>query len=240
MLYFLHIPKTGGSALTTILDRHFKTSEILGPQGWPLVTPNQLVAINQYSLVRGHFGWGITKQMNHPEIITLLRNPIQNTISKWHHIWYDRNTNHWLPKNIALPRNLQEAVNHPIGKKLLSNPQTRYLALSLEVACGDYYEFLPDFLDPKISRRALLAAAKQHLKQCYLIGHQEQLDKFCIALCKKRGWEPQIPQQINVLPNRPNINKFSSTTINAIKAINALDQELYDFSKSLTNFRGKD
>ena len=39
VLYFLHIPKTAGTTLITILDNYFESNSVLKPHDWQLLLP---------------------------------------------------------------------------------------------------------------------------------------------------------------------------------------------------------
>ena len=65
-VYFSHIPKTGGSSFTAILDRFFDVNEIFQPQLWWEVGDLKAVRNKAYQCIRGHFGIGAQALSHQP------------------------------------------------------------------------------------------------------------------------------------------------------------------------------
>lgn len=90
---FMHIPKTAGTALREAIEPNFRMSEIayLYPDAtlFPADTTLWSLTLEQRSRLRfviGHFGFGVHRSLPGPcEYVTILRDPIQRTISQYFH-----------------------------------------------------------------------------------------------------------------------------------------------------------
>ena len=84
LLYYLHIPKTGGTSFTDILIANFKPSESSFSR---LVhefvkIPPEVIA--NYKAISGHYYYNITPFTRRtPIYITMLRDPVERTISDY-------------------------------------------------------------------------------------------------------------------------------------------------------------
>ncbi len=95
-LYFLHTPKTAGTTVTEYLRQHFEKELILPFQTWNELynylekcngdVGDMQTFLNQYRLIAGHFGYGMLRHYNANHIVTILRNPVERTISQLCHI----------------------------------------------------------------------------------------------------------------------------------------------------------
>ena len=83
ILYFLHIPKTAGTTLITILDQYFPDETVLKDHDWQSLLPTKPLEFTKYRFVRGHFGFTIIKYLKNPICITMLRNPYDTVISSY-------------------------------------------------------------------------------------------------------------------------------------------------------------
>lgn len=84
MIYFLHIPKTAGSTIRSILAQNF-------PRHMRLVDKEAIkiskIELDKIKLISGHFSYGIHEILSKPgSYFTMLRHPIDRFFSEYHYI----------------------------------------------------------------------------------------------------------------------------------------------------------
>src|SRR5687767_14911141 len=87
VVYFLHVPKTGGVTLAHLLGRRFPPETVC-----PAALPRELIALpreslDSYRLFHGHFGYKLGALVRRPLIVlTLLREPVARVVSLYGHV----------------------------------------------------------------------------------------------------------------------------------------------------------
>src|SRR5262245_20698464 len=111
-LYFLHIPKTAGVSIRTLLESRFSPQEVC-----PVYSPRDLFtarpgSLDGYRLYRAHLGFTLPAHVSHPlRIVTLLREPVALVVSMYH--FFRRWTPHPLHAVIHEQHlNLDDFVRH--------------------------------------------------------------------------------------------------------------------------------
>src|SRR4051794_6638156 len=164
-LFFLHIPKTAGITLTSIIEANFAPEEILGPQDWReakrTIADLSVVELARIRCVRGHYWFGAGDETIHdrisadPMVITMLRAPVARTVSVYQHVM--RWPQHWLRERMGLGPGetvpLEEFIAHPGAQTEISNLQTRLVVgdipgnpIDLDDPDKDVVRFDPDQL----------------------------------------------------------------------------------------------
>lgn len=219
-LCFIHIPKTAGTTLTSLLDSKFHDKEIC-----PARVGTELVKIPrddlaQYRLFRGHFFYDTGSLLSLELVyITLLRNPIERVISDYEFM------RRCVPSRVegmrnhrkALTMSLKEYVNDPENLSM-ANSQTRHLSL------GAY----------KDSPEQWLEVAKQNLTEKFAcVGIVEQFQDSMALLSYTFGWNPLAEYQNLMVapPKRLKQEQIEPEVLEAIASRNALDIALYDYAK---------
>lgn len=238
LLFFLHIPKTGGISLQTILESHFPPEAIcplhsfVTREKFEQYTPEQRA---RWRFVRGHMAVGsysyITRFVgSNPICLTFLRDPVLRIVSEYQHIL--RRSSHWLHQEFTTRNvSLKEYVTNPQYAYLVSNYQVFMLA-------GTVLGHI--FLDRSrengwlLSDEAQLALAKQRLEQYAFVGLTERYDESVALLHYTFGWEPlaEIPL-LNTAPKKTSREHLDEATQAALLACTELDRELYAFAQVL-------
>jgi len=207
-LYFIHIPKTGGTSLHTLLENQIDLADLYPPRRFQKV--NQPV---QHQLVSGHFPYWFCKQLD-PEFdrafkITILRNPLERYLSTLRY------------------RKLNYPKMHKWGLEAIHNHDNKtqypYDGLS-NLLC----KFLAS--DSHLEGNALLENAKQSLHTFDMVLFLENFEEDVIKLCKRLGirLEKDAIPSVNATPPE----EISAEFMAEIRQFNALDIELYEYAKT--------
>lgn len=251
ILYFLHIPKTAGLTFISILDQYFEPDSILHIQSWVNLLDNMPKDFSRYKFVRGHFGYGVYRILpKKPVYITMLREPIETTISDYEHVkrhYIIPATPYLTGRNEEVYRgeSLVELLKDPYKQWRFTNPATRHLALEYvpkhvlmerfefkKIADMDPYSM--QYIYHGLSDEELLEIAKKHLSEFAFVGITEKFEESLFLLWYTFGWKPIYDySNQNVAPSRPHKQNLSFDTIEAIKDATKLDSELYVFARQL-------
>lgn len=127
-LYFLHIPKTGGTTATRAIDAAIDPSPVFPGGLLPDILEVDDEALRRFTFVRGHFGLLPVDRLGWETYITftLLRDPVQHALSLYSHIReHDGHYLHGLSHELDRPSFLR----HPLWRRLATNMQARWLAV---------------------------------------------------------------------------------------------------------------
>jgi len=243
ILYFLHIQKTAGTTLMNILDSYFDLDTIYSEQFWRKLLPNIPNDFAKYKLVRGHFGYGLHRILpKKPVYITMLRDPIERTISDYEHIRRENiNTKEHVPKN----ETILDVLKNPRTRWTYVNPQTAYIEPDLDIV-----SLTKSWNPERVARfeirsalwraikttpeNKLLENAKKHLSEFAFVGIVERFEESLFLLYYTFGWKPMAATwKLNVAPKH---NKGHQLTEEALKEIidcTRLDAELYKFAQEI-------
>lgn len=233
VLFFLHIPKTAGLSLISLLDAQFTEEEILelhsapSPNAFNRYTNNQIAKIK---LVRGHYLFGPYDQriyeriVQNPLIITILRDPVERTISAYRHLL----RHPWeLPELEEKGMSLNDFVRHPGFYPRVVNRQTRMVVGAFPGVPRSYDD------TQAMSDESLLQIAKEHVEQFAFVGVTERFVDSVHLIHKIFGW-PEIKDVplVNVSPTPSGRDTVPPEAIQAIEERTYLDAELHRFAAS--------
>ncbi len=224
---FLHIPKAGGMSLGEYVYEQCRADEPHDDGGLKagvayldygflkepgLAVPEhvrRLLGRRDLRAVVGHFWFGLHEHAARPHVyVTLLRDPVERVVSLYHYA------------KLHETMSLEEFVRSPPFKEV-DNDQTRRLA-------GQ---------DPPLGRltRATLDAAKENLRRHFAVaGTVERFDETLALLRLKLGWTREVvsyPRNVN--GKRAPVASFPRETIEAARARNELDFELWQYASQL-------
>ncbi|MEM7322470.1 MAG: hypothetical protein AAF531_05230 [Actinomycetota bacterium] len=255
-LYFLHIPKTSGTTLTAYLDARFSPSETLVPKVWSQHLANLGPAdrspfarsMRGTKLIRGHFGRGVWRELDErPAVITMLREPVERTISLFHHVTVERRWNNFTPADFYREPFSLDAVLGDERARVLANHQVRHLGVDIDVkaiarsAANAHLaelnreppnpvnlDTLAQFIEPELSPRALLDSAFDYLRSVACFGLQEFHQASVLLLADTFGWPAhRVADRLMTIHGRPGREQYAEPTIEAVMANNTLDITLY-------------
>ena len=223
---FLHIPKTAGTTLYRIMDRHYRREAVYTI--WQDGTLDDFKHLSparrsQIRLLRGHVGLGLHEFLSGPtSYFTFLREPIDRVISYYHYV--RRTPQHYCYELVTSQRlGLKEFVESRTDP-MLDKAQTRLLS---GLATGQEVPFGECTAD-------LLEAARRNLRErMAVIGLTDEFDQTLLLLKKAFGWNKLFYARQNVSTDSTGRHDLEPATLDAIVKVNQLDLELYRYAKEL-------
>ena len=238
LVAFVHIPKTAGTTLNSILNHQYSPAEtheimmrgmsLILPR--PRIIPKPLISFSKIRrlkaalaghtvrLIRGHFDMSLSKHLpSNTQFFTLLRDPVERAISHFYH--YRRATTDPIHP-LAMRSTLIEWVSAS-GVVEMDNGQTRRLAGEMNVPCG------------RVTLQMLDRAKANLAKNFAVIGLTERFDESLILLHRQFGWPLQRVRDLNIGENRPQRTDLSKETRKILDDCNHFDLDLYQFASDL-------
>jgi Galactose-3-O-sulfotransferase len=216
-LLFLHIPKTGGMTLDSIIERQYPARNVFSIGGdRPDVSIRyfQDLPENERARVRcleGHMHFGLHKDIPGPCVyITMLRHPVDRVISHYHHAL--RHPKHYLHQDVVNKKmSIEDYVKHANTWEL-SNGQARLLG-------GVTSDPLPSNFGERIGENLN--------KHFAAVGLMERFDESLLLFKELLGWKNIYYIKENVSAERTQKKEIPAQTVKVIEEANQLDLELY-------------
>lgn len=247
LLYFLHIPKTAGTTMISILDKQFNSDKILNLHEWQELLPLMPIDFAKYNFIRGHFGKSIFGLLpEKPICITLLRDPVKLMISSYKMVARQPKEKelYSIGENVTISDLITDPKRFP-----LTNRQAHHIVAELDIRSmtkgmtkEQLKEFFPhhlrEFYLPDMSDEQLLEKAKSSILNDFtFFGIVEKMEKSLFLMSYVFGWKP-IRDTIreNISPK----NQSSDLTDKAKKKLIEMtetDQKLYDYANELFDSR---
>jgi hypothetical protein len=226
--FFVHLQKTGGTALFRRLRHQFGTAGVY-PMPQYQGTPEAVLDVgllaerfdrhrDEIRVVTGHFPLCTVDRLGVPfATFTVLREPIERALSFLRHQRQEEPRFHGAT--------LEEIYDDPVCRDgLVRNHMVRMLSLSDD-------EMTDGALTPIAVDEDRLAAAQVALDlRIDVVGVQERFDAFCNALTARFGWDLGRPQ----FANRTPAMEASDALRERIAADNEFDIRLYRLAQQLT------
>lgn len=226
-LFFLHLPKTGGTTLGDIIKQEYgaKNTLTIDQQFHKVVKPPKISDEDKQAIkvIKGHFCFGYHQFFNSSfSYFTLVRDPIKRVISDYNHIY--RIPQHWLHHQVTCQNMTLEEYVISGTSKLSENGQTRFLSgMNTEIDFGQ-------------CSREHLELAKNNLDQYFsVVGLTERFDESLLLLQKKFGWSDDcfLYEKKRVNKSKKSHLSLSQKQKKTIEKFNLLDIELYEYAKAI-------
>ena len=224
---FLHIPKTAGTTLHDILDRHYPPEVVHSFGADAHASVSHYKSLDEESrikirLLRGHMAYGLHEYLPGPtKYFTILREPVARVISYYNFI--RRTPDHYLYDEV-MGNDLSLHALLESGLPLMMNDgQVRLIS----GVWGD-----PAFGEVTLS---MLETAKKNLADTFIVvGLTEQFDKTLCLLKEKLNWQQDITyQRLNVSRHGASEEQLPRATVELLKHVNRQDIALYAYAQDL-------
>lgn len=221
--FFLHIHKTAGTSLKTLLDSKFHKDEVFPPKRYPELEAFPKEQITNYKMYSGHHSWEFIHHFypSRPQLITLLRNPINRIISKYYFNQYGVGKD----SRIEECPTLLDYVNHAYFRTFTHNFQS-------QIIMGQDYDQLT-----QLSFSEQVEIVTQRLSQFEFVGITERFADSILLLDHIFGWMPSEEVRRNVGSIRPKVEDYDKDVIDTIRFKNQLDFAVYEFATKLFDER---
>ncbi len=235
-LYFLHIPKTGGSSIHELLAEHFG-ERMSQSQLWDHIKFDDPSTFAKHNIFAGHFGMALPTLLQRPTwTFTFLRDPVARTVSHFKHV--KRDPNHPFHRYMQ-GKTLADFLSDPMTIPLVYNVQARYLASDASGADGllriprhdaNYgslsmtWELMSyGMKDEDIRTRSFVSLDKMQF-----VGFLEYFEKSIQELAKLLGIDAPIVPRANVSDNDHDVGQITNSIRARIMDLTRIDTEIYE------------
>ncbi len=228
-IFFTHIPKTGGTSLSrTLFRKTFSDEEIYRPKGYWAMLSDQC----SFQYLGGHRPYGVHRlsaDASIPRYYTMLRDPVERAISFYYECLWPRGG-----KKVADHPEHATAWRHDLVEfyriPRFRNVQARMLAGLWANILGRYIS-----LDHMGMGTVVTSAAKRRLKEKYVaFGITERFEESRQWIAASLGVDVSPTENKHKTnPDRPTADDLSAAQRDALRRLNRLDIELYDFACEL-------
>lgn len=188
---FVHIAKTAGSTLRTLITANYAPEHVITLNGDPKEILKEAVAYvgktESYRLIYGHTPYGTHRFLGirQPRYYTFLRDPVERFLSDIAHTI--RHADH----------NFHTALTEP-G---LSRDQIISRALDINYYRNNMVQFVSGSFTTEGGSMSHLGVAIDNLWGSEFVGITEQFNSSLLIMAKRLGWKYIIPQKVNVRPD---------------------------------------
>lgn len=218
---FVHIPKTAGRTLRTIIRRQYRPEQVFITRGEAGNSFQEFLSLSaeeqaRVQIVQGHFPYGLHDHISRPAVyVTMLREPIARVISYYRFVRdHPEHANH----AAVIEKGLAGFVKDGAFKHV-DNAQLRYLAASQDAPFGACTE-------------EMFEAALAHLEQRFVaVGLVEAFDDSILFMRRALGWRLPVYRSINVSKHRLQDDELTDELLALLREQNRFDLRLYDYAR---------
>ncbi|MGB3392865.1 MAG: hypothetical protein WA956_13390 [Stenotrophomonas sp.] len=188
---FVHIPKTAGSTLRTLITANYPAGQVLNLNGDPKqilkVAAQHMGKTESCRLVYGHTPYGTHRflGLRQPRYYTFLRDPVDRFLS-----------------------DIAHAIRHPdhnfhavLAEPGLSREQVISRALDINYYRNNMVQFISGSFTTEVVAMSHLGTAIDNLWNSEFVGITEKFSTSLLIMAKKLGWKYVVPQKANVRPD---------------------------------------
>ncbi|KFX70178.1 hypothetical protein TMS3_0111845 [Pseudomonas taeanensis MS-3] len=193
---FVHIPKTAGSTIRTLITENYQPGEVLSLYGDPkeilTTAASHIGRMQGMRLVQGHTPYGTHRFLGirNPRYFTFLREPIARFLSE---IAYAvRHGHHSFHQVLAAPG--------------LTDSERISKALDIPYFRNTMTHFVSGAFSTETISMTQLGVAIDNLWASEFVGLSECFEISLLIMAKKLGWRHVVPQLSNVRPDDDTIS----------------------------------
>ena len=250
-LAFLHLPRTGGTAVQHRLESLVGEEDVVRIE-LPPDFLERLADLRSRRVVLGHFFYPVVRLFGEADVATVVREPVDRSISTWEYLqWRTTHPDHELLVSRKITR-LEEFLEDPDLVVHVRDNQTRLLGAEYDVE-AIVASLEAGEIDLAEARRraaegedapadaAMLDRAKRRLERMSVVGVTEDLTDFV------RGLERVLDLPAGPAPKPDNAtpaatvalreNTYDEGIRRRLAELNELDAELYAFARELGESR---
>jgi len=235
MHVFLHIPRTAGTSIKSILRAQYERASsfyIIGynPSRSLQTLKDNADAYKQLQLVHGHMDFGAVSFLgDNLSYIAMMRDPVDRIVS--HYYYVKQEPRHYLHREIV--------DNNVSLNAYLSNGYTRELndgLVRMFIGAGGHHtnEFSKYDIPYGETEEWMLEEAVKNIEEHFVfVGLQEKFDVSVFLMKKRLGWANRLVfGRVNQTRNRLRISDIDASTVETINNYNRLDVRLYELVRS--------
>jgi hypothetical protein len=228
----MHVPKTGGTTLSRIVDSYFQKEQICPAYYMPELFKIPINELHKYRLFRGHLSYSICQLLKNPVCITVLRDPVQRIFSYYRFIC---SREHHPKHHILSQMSLMEVLNDRAESVPISNHQTRFLGRDLDLSVLKARFNGDTKTKPQKKSEIDLELAKKRLKNFGCIGLTERFDDSLFLMAYTFNWPVSLDYQwLNKTQEGAETHvDITDEVIEKIVDMNELDLQLYEYAKGI-------
>lgn len=223
-VFFLHLPKTGGTTMRRVLDREYRGSRCY-EIGTDITGDIRAFRAGQWNvhnaprLVQGHMSYGLHQFVPGPATyVTLLREPLSRALSDYYYV--TSNPHHPIHERVK-DMGLVEYLDSGITEQL-SNGQVRLVS-------GDHAPGDPGVAGNRVMDRTDLELALENLCTGFAaVGLLERFDETLLLFRQRLGWQFPFYLRENVARRPYRMADVAPNDLAHIRELNRLDIELYE------------
>jgi hypothetical protein len=227
LLAFVHIPKTAGKTVTTMLVGAYSKPAIRDAGNYLRSADKAASKVGRQKKARGrvivgHVPYGLFRENLPPDTryMTFLREPIDRVVSHfWRHI----------------RRNPDRASRDRPGRKVRTDTlEQALIEMRLPAVNNLMTRFLCDSPAPDgVLPASAVEDAQRNLRQFAFIGIQERFEESIVLLQRMLGTGSVPYENRHVSSDRPAVEDLPDRDRELIAECNQLDAELYEFGVAL-------
>jgi len=220
-IIYIHLMKTGGSTLRTVLEREYgldavftlyekgQQQDICIDRYWEMSIENR----EKKRVFAGHLHFGLHEKLEGPyNYLTMLRDPVERIISLYHYIRSMPNHGHHkriVGENMSMSDFVESEMSSTLGKL--------YIQFISGIRTLSYWEYSEEALN----------ATKLRLQEFFpIVGILEKLDESLLLMKRAYGWKTPYYVKENTTKNKPEVT-HTDKDMEIIRKVSRMDRELY-------------
>lgn len=241
LIYLLHIPRTGGTTLASMLAAHFSGEAAFVHRTLPEFRRLSIHAIRSLRLVSGHFGWEPLHYPHDRPVITttVLRDPVSRTFSMWK----------YLRQSTAVPGEHTRAAKACDFDQWVHRGERWYANIQGRILATDFRRSVDPWPGSEVHAEggggttdvwagdcpSLRARALERVERIDVLGTVDRLIRVYREVTRRAGLEPayDAAPTMNCSPYEGG-HEISAAAARHIRAVSAIDSELYEIARSRT------